>query len=253
MPKFIPLLVLALMGTLTLFGPPATATEPSVEPPGTYLRGNLGTYTVKTHVHLRLDHGGVNHPDAVGDENLSWDVQVVRADMRAKSRPPWATARTGTTSRRHRFPVASGQVICVRARQHSWEVTSAWSRPSCVVRARDDQHLRRKGSVRVVKDWRYADDRAARLLSRTRMLLHNVPAGALYGPVFTRPHGSACARPSWKIRGYPRPYTANGVVLEALHVSLQRTSVSGTAVMRSPAGPTCPVGGFIVVPGWMPR
>lgn len=257
MPKLILLLVLALMGTLTSFSSPAIATEVAVEPPYAYLRGNLGIYTVKTHVQLRLDRGGVNMPDAVGEENLSWDVQILRADMRATSRPAWRTARTGTTVRRHEFAVGPGRIICVRARQHSWGVTSAWSPLTCVVRARDDERLRREGPVKVVKDWRYADDRASRLLSRTRMVVSGVPAGAMYGPVYTdhgiRADGSVCTKPSWRIRGHREPGGATGVALNALHLSLHHTRVSGTAVMRSPFGSTCPVGGFVVVPKWMPR
>jgi hypothetical protein len=257
MPKLILSLALALVGALATLPSPAAAADGVVEPPQTYLRGNLGMYTIATTVALRIDRGAVNMPDAVGEENLSWDVQVLRADMRATARPAWRTARTATTLRQHVFGVSSGQIICVRARQHSWEVTSPWSRLTCVVRALDDEHLRRVGPVKVVKDVRYVDDHASRIRARTRVLIGAVPAGALYGPVFTdpgiRPDGTVCTKPSWRIRGQREPNGATGVTTGPLDLLLHRTSVAGTAIMRSPFGMTCPVGGFVVVPRWVPR
>jgi hypothetical protein len=137
-------------------------------------------------------------------------------------------------------------------------MVSAWSPLTCVVRARDDRHLRREGPVDVVTDWRYADDRASVLLPRTRMFVPRIPAGALYGPVFTDRgvlmDGSVCTEPSWRITGQSEPDGANGVRDGgALMVLFHRTSVAGKAVMRSPFGRTCPVGGFVVVPRWIPR
>lgn len=257
MPKLILFVVVALMGTLLPPGTPAVAAVAAVDPPTTFFHGNLAIYTVTTHVPLRLDKGAVNLPDAVGEENLSWDVQAFHTDMRATAPAAWRTIRTRTTVRLHQLPIGSGRVLCIRARQHSWGVTSAWSRFTCVVRARDDERLRREGAVKVVSDWRYADDRASKLLSRTRMLVPGVPADAMYGPVFTdhgiRPSGSRCTRPTWKIRGQRMPDGATGITSGSLHVLLQRTGVSGTAVMRSPFGTSCPVGGFVVVPRWVPR
>ena len=257
MPKLILSLALALVGTLAAVTSPAAAADAEVGPPGLFFRGNLAIYTTTPEVRLRIDRGDVNMPDAVGEEQLSWDVQVLRTDMRTASRPAWRTARTATTAQHHVFRVTSGDIICVRARQHSWGVTSAWSRLTCVVRARDDQQLRRRGPVRIVTDPRYADDRASVLLSRTRMLIGGVPAGAMYGPVFTdrgiRPDGSRCTKPSWRILGQREPGTAVGIGTGALKLQMHHTRVSGTAIMRSPFGRTCPVGGFVVVPRWMPR
>ena len=257
MPKLFLSLVLALMGTLAAATSPASATGEEVGPPQTFFRGNLAIYTTTPDVRLRIDRGDVNMPGAVGDENLSWDVQVLRTDMRTASRPAWRTARTATTARYHSFRVSSGNIICVRARQHSWGVTGTWSSLTCVVRALDDEHLRRRGPVKVVTDLRYADDRASVLLSTTRMVIGGVPAGAMYGPVYTdrgiSPSGARCTFPTWRIRGYSTPGSATGVATGLLRVSFHRTSVAGTAIMRSPFGRTCPVGGFVVVPTWIPR
>ncbi len=255
MRKLILLLVLALTGTLAVLPSPVVATTEPVEPPYPYLRGSLGMYTVKTHVRLRLDAGGVSMPDVVGEQNLSWDVQVLRADMRAATRPAWRTALTRTTLRHHEFAVGSGRIICVRARQHSWGVTSRWSQLTCVVRAREDQHLRREGRIRVIEDVRYVDGRASKILSRGRMLVRGVPAGALYGPVLTHRlnDDDPCVRPSWRIRGHREPDGSFGVASGAVMVLFHRTRVAGTAVVWSPYGPSCPVGGFVVVPRWVPR
>lgn len=257
MPKVVLLLVLALAGASISPAPPAVATEGHVDPPGTYFRSNLGIYTVQPQVSLRLDRGAVELPGATGDEELSWDVQVLRADMRATSPPAWRTALTGTTAQRHVLAVGSGQVVCVRARQHSWGLSSDWSTLTCVVRARDDENLRRKGPVKLVRDRRYADGRASVLRPGTRVLLRGVPAGAKYGPALTyrgiRPDGTVCATPSWRIRGEREPAGSRGVAHNALHVWLHRTKVAGTAVLRARYGDACPVGGFVVVPTWMPQ
>ena len=259
MPKLILSLVLVLIGTLASVSSPAVAVAAvqAVSPPGTYFRGSLGIYTITPQVRLRLDRGGVNMPDAVGEEKLSWDLQVLRTDMRSASPPAWRTLRSGVTAQHHVLAVASGSIICVRARQHSWGVTSAWSRRTCVVRARDDQALLRRGPKKVVRDPRYTDGRASVLRRRTRMLIAGVPAGSMYGPVFTyrgiRANGTRCTTPTWRIRGHRQPRGAIGVIEGALRLSLHHTSVSGTAIMRSPFGRTCPVGGFVVVPRWMPR
>lgn len=257
MPKLFLSLVLALIGTLAAVSSPASATTEQVGPPGMYFRGNLGIYTTTPDVRLRIDRGDVEMPDAVGEESLSWDVQVLRTDMRTASRPAWRPARTATTARYHSFRVSSGDIICVRARQHSWGVTGGWSSLTCVARALDDEHLRRRGSVKVVPDPRYADDRASVLLATTRVVIGGVPAGAMYGPVYTdrgiSPSGARCTFPTWRMRGYPTPSSATGVSTGALRLRFHRTSVAGTAIMRSPFGRTCPVGGFLVVPRWMPR
>ncbi|HWJ09409.1 MAG TPA: hypothetical protein VNS46_08540 [Nocardioides sp.] len=259
MPKLILLFVLALVGSAASFATPAVATAtgadatlPTVGAPYTFFRGNVGPYSVRPQIRLRIDRADVNMPDATGEENLSWDVQVLRADMRAASRPAWQTAITGTTEQWHEFLVGSGRIICVRARQTSWGVTGAWSYRTCVVRALDDQALRRVGPVRLVRDVRYVDNRAARILPGTRMVIGGVPAGARYGPVYTdRPGDDAvCARPSWTIRGQREPDGSRGVASGALQISFHSTRVAGVAVMRSPYEPSCPVGGFIVVPVW---
>ncbi|MEV5002395.1 hypothetical protein [Nocardioides sp. LML1-1-1.1] len=259
MPKKLVLLVLlALLGTLTPAAAPSFATAPTVEPPGTYFRsGPLAVYAVTPWAHLRIDRGGVNMPGATGPENLTWDAQVLRADMRAATPPPWRNAFTGTTVRSHVLAIAPGQVVCVRARQHSWGATSAWSLLTCVVRAREDQSVRRKGPVRVVTDGHYLDRRASILRSGTRMVIGGIPAGALYGPVFTkpalRPNGTVCAPPVWTIAGRRAPADAFGVSQDALHLWFHHTKVAGTAVVSSPYTRRCAVGGFVVVPRWVPR
>lgn len=262
MPKLIVTFLLALAAVLVPSSAPAVAASPlapasttaaTFEPPQTYFRGNLGIFTTRAEVRLRIDPGTPNISDPVGEENRSWDVQVLRTDMRSASRPAWQTAITGTTAQRHVLLVGSGRIICVRARQHSWGATSGWSYRTCVVRALDDQAIPRVGPVRVVDDVRYVDGRASKIRARTRMLIAGVPAGALHGPVFTDPPSTVCTRPSWRIRGQREPAGALGVASGALHVRYHRTNVAGTAVMGSPFGSTCPVGGFVVVPRWMPR
>jgi hypothetical protein len=266
MPRLIPLLVLALTGALTSFSPSVAASEapspavtvPAVGAPQTFFRGNLGPYSIRPQIRLRIDPAvEMNLPDATGEENRTWDVQVLRADMRAATRPAWQTAITGTTEQWHQLLVGSGRVICVRARQTSWGVTGAWSYRSCVVRALDDQALRHVGPLRVVDDWRYVDGHASRILARTRVVMGGIPAGAEYGPVLTdrgiRPDGTVCNKPRWKIAGQREPGYAIGVSTGPLDLLMHRTRVAGTAVMRSPYGPSCPVGGFIVVPSWVPR
>lgn len=257
MPRLMVLFALAVLGTLAPVVSPAAAAVQPVGPPQTFLRGNLAIYTTTPEVRLRLDPAVVNMPDAQGEENRSWDIQLLRADMRATSRPGWRTGRTRTNARHHVIAVSSGQILCIRARQHSWGVTGSWSSMTCVVRARDDEHLRREGAIRLVNDVRYADGRASVLRPRTRMSLSGVPAGALYGPVFTkirtRSDGSTCAAPSWRIAGQREPSGSRGVSSGALNVWFHHTNVARTAVIRSPYGSSCPVGGFVVVPKWMPR
>lgn len=254
MPKLVLLLVAALAAALTPVGATADVPEGTIGPPPFYLRGNVGPYTTAPEARLYLAEGTPNLPDAEGPQNLSWDVQVARADMRATSRPAWRAARTGTTVRNHLLPIASGQVLCIRARQHSWGVTSAWSRFTCVVRARDDERLRRTGPVRVVDDWRYADGHASVLTRRTAFYLGGVPAGAKYGPVYTNsgPDGPYCTDPTWRIAGQRLTAELLGVGHGAISFGFRRARVSGTAVLRTTYGPSCAVGGFVVVPTWVP-
>ena len=40
---------------------------------------------------------------------------------------------------------------------------------------------------------------------------------------------------------------------KAAGMFIHHTNVAGTAVIRSPYGSSCPVGGFVVVPRWLPR
>lgn len=264
MPRLIPLLVLALTGALASLAPSVAAdvpsttvttetTVPAVGAPQTFFRGNVGPFSVRPRIRLRIDPAvEMNLPDATGEENRTWDVQVLRADMRAATRPAWQTAITGTTEQWHELLVGSGRVICVRARQTSWGVTGAWSYRTCVVRALDDQALRRLGPVRVVRDVRYVDERASKILPGTRVMIGGVPARARYGPIFTDRMGddAVCPHPSWTIRGRREPADGRGVGSGALWMSFHYTRVAGTAVMRSPYGASCPVGGFIVVPVW---
>lgn len=257
-PKLVLSLLLALVGALTPAGSPAHAADGlAIEAPDLWFRGTVALYTTATTVPLRIDRGYLTTPPPGpdGPENLSWDVQMVRTDMRTATPPAWRTIRTRTTIRKHVIAVASGQVICVRARQHSWNLTSAWSRIRCVVRALDDQVLRRVGRVRVVKDTRYADGRASILPLGTRAYIGGVPADALYGPVYTHvgPGLTHCVTPSWRIRGHREPLGARGLSEGWVTVLFHHTKVAGTAVLWADTPQVCPVGGFVVVPRWVRR
>jgi len=254
MRRLVTLLTLAVASSL--FGVPAQAGD-GTEPPGVVLRGNLGIYTTKPELRLRIELGTVNIDDPQGPEDRSFDVEVLRTDMRTPARPAWQPYLTDTTARLHDLAIGSGQILCARARQQSWGVTTGWSDLTCVVRARDDEDLRRRGKAVFVKDRRYADGRAMVMTARTRIVVPRVPRKALYGPLLTDrgilPNGSVCTKPDWHLAGRREPNIAFGVVNWALKVSLHRTVPAGKAVMRTPFGRSCPIGGFVVVPRWLPR
>lgn len=256
--KLVLLVALVLGGALTPTGVSVGATPPAVEPPEAFFApSQLGTTTFAPAATFRIDPGGANLPEAQGPENRTWDVQVVRADMRAANPPAWRTGLSGTTQRYHSVPVAPGQVVCVRARQHSWGVVSTWSRISCKVRVREDQVLPRKGPVKVVTDRHYPDRRASVLPRGTSLVISGIPAGALYGPAYTKypagPTGVVCTPPSWKIAGRPESDEARGYAAGPLHVMLHRTTAPGTAVVWTPFPRRCTIGGFVVLPRWVPR
>ncbi|NGZ99724.1 hypothetical protein G5V59_03325 [Nocardioides sp. W3-2-3] len=118
--RLILLTLLALLGTLAPARlATATAAGPAVDPPALYFRsGALNVYSFTPQAYLRIDRGDTHLSGAEGPENLRWDVQVLRASMRAATPPPWRTAVSGTPAQNHVLAVAPGQVICVRARQH---------------------------------------------------------------------------------------------------------------------------------------
>lgn len=257
--KLVVLVALLLAGTLAPSGVSDAVTPPAVEPPMAFFPASqLGTSTLAPAATFRIEPGAVTLPQAQGPENRTWDVQVLRADMRAAKAPAWRTGLSGTAQRSHSVPVAPGQVVCVRARQHSWGVVSTWSRPSCKVRVREDQALPRKGPVKVVTDRHYPDRRASVLPRGTRLVLAGIPAGALYGPVYTKfpvgaTGGVVCTPPSWKIAGSPESDEARGYAAGPLHVMFHRTTTPGTAVVWTPFPRRCAIGGFVVIPRWVPR
>ncbi len=260
-PKLVLSLLLALVGALTPAGSPAHAADGiTLEAPFLSFRpssGDLGMYTLQRATSLRISAGAASEPVPDSEANFSWDVQVLRSDMRAATPPAWRTVLPRTTGRLHRFTVGAGQVICVRARQYLRGAISPWSRHTCVVRAREDQNIPHVGPVRLVKDGRYPDGLASVLPAGTRMVLSGVPARAMYGPVFTKPpvgsDGTVCAAPSWRIRGQREADSSIGITSNSLHISFRRTSVAGTALVWTTYPRRCAVGGFVVVPTWVPR
>ncbi|MCW2856171.1 MAG: hypothetical protein JWR52_1786 [Marmoricola sp.] len=246
MRRFVLLLTTALLCASGVVGP-AAADVATVGPPGVYLVGNRGNiFTTRIQVQLRLDPGEVNIPNAQGPEDLSWDLEVQSVGMRAPAPPSWTTPITNTTVRYHTLAIGSGRILCARARQHSWGVTSGWSKVMCVERARDDQSLRRTGPVHIVADWRYPDGHASVLLPTTRIRVSQIPAGAWYGPVYTdrgiRPDGTVCTHPTWHIVGHREPNRAYGFINNGITLMMHRTRAPGTAILRSPFGHTCPAG-----------
>lgn len=249
------LLALPLLAVSLPASPAMAGSQGSVEPPDVYLSGKLGTVTLVGANRMRIDPVGANVPDATGPEERTFAVELSRTPMRAAHRSAWQDRLTATPRRRHEIHLARGEVVCVRARQTSWGVTSAWSAPSCVVRPLDDRQVRRRGPVAELPDRRYADGHASRLRHGGRLLLPGVRKGARYGTLYTDygPHEAQyCVTPDTHLVGQRRPRTMRGVGEGRLVAMLARAHAPGTAVFGSPVGPICRVGGVLVLPRWLP-
>lgn len=222
----------------TVLTPPYVGTADAIE----------FTVTARPRVRFLVDAGWVEGPvDESQPEERSYDIQVRRAGMLAPRAPQWRLVSSGDDRRWHRFDLPSGRVVCVRARQHSYGLTSAWSRPSCLVRARDDSQARRSGSMHVVREPGYEDRRATRLTGG-RLSMPGVPRGARYGFLVSEHGTDGNSYPAFGLAGGPLHYSCLGGTEGSLFWCARPARRAGTLVATSVSSD--PVGGLVVIPRW---
>lgn len=246
------------LGTSPVAMPASVAAEEatgSVHAPWVGYRAELGDVTARRTVRWEVQDGywEGEPPDVAADK--SFDVQIVRGGMRRKARPAWAGFRTATTDQVYVIPIDTGQVVCLRAREHLFGETSPWSHKSCVMRPLDDRLVRATGRVRRVDDSLFADGRATVLSGNGRLYLPRVPERAWYGFLsrWRRPaHEYRTVYPNWRIIGHRRPNGSSGVVEGLLHYATYHRYAGGTAVYWAPRDSrTVHIGGLVVIPFWM--
>jgi hypothetical protein len=210
------------------------------------------TVTVAARVRFLIMEAMVEYygyePDRPKD--LSYDVQVRRGSMFAARPSAWRTAIVGTTKARQTFPLRGGRALCVRARQHSYGVTGPWGEAECLVRGRDDSKVRRSGPMKVVKERKYADDRATALM-KGGVLRMRVPKGARYGIVVTQREGDAYDYPGFGLSGTPVSPNCRGGFGHTLEWCARRAPHRGTLVVRNLTVVSNPVGALFVIPRWV--
>ncbi|MBZ5738993.1 hypothetical protein [Nocardioides mangrovi] len=249
---------LAALSALALVALPAQpslagAEAPSVSAPQVYSTSYLGAVTVKPTQLFRIAPGGADQGDASGPQDRSFDIQVSRTPVRAARPRPWTDRVDHSTDRRLRVRLAAGEITCVRVRQHGWGATSGWSERRCAVRALDDRQAAADGPIRRVRDHRYADGRATYLPAGSALRVAKVPKRAWYGAVYTAfptssPHH--CVGPDLRLVGKGRPHGYKGGGNGDLEYRYSTARRAGTAVIESRTGPTCHIGGAVIVPAW---
>ena len=187
------------------------------------------------------------------EEARSFDVRIRRARMRAARPPAWRLRSTGETRLTHRLRVGAGRIVCLRVRQHSFGLRSAWSAPNCVVRPLDDSRLRRQGRVTTVRDRHYPDHRARVLHRDGRLLLPRVPRRAWYAAVQTNVRRAGHRWPDIRILGHRASTDCSGGYRGRVVWCARRTTHAGTAVVSVRGRASNPVGGVVVLPKWMLR
>lgn len=209
------------------------------------------TVTARSHVRFWIMAGSPDNgwPDV--PENRTYDVQIRRASMLAARAPAWRTRWTGLTAERLRLRIGGGRVLCLRIRQHSFGLTSAWSPPDCVVRGRDDARVRRTGPMHVERDTAYPDRRATVLGEGGTLRLRGVPRGARYGVVYTDRYDGR-GWPHIRTIGSRDVYTSGGTGAHGLGWDARPAAPRrGTLVIDTEYGSTEPIGALVVIPRWV--
>jgi hypothetical protein len=248
-----PALSLALV-PLTMSGGASYAASARLHSPDlSYSFGSVIEFAVLRRADARLtlhDDDGV----PFREDGDTYDFQVSRTPMRAAHRSAWRTVATGSDLGHRRLHVATGRVLCVRARLHRDGRTSAWSQRQCVVQPLADERLQRRGPMRVRPDHHFVDRHSTVLRTGGRLLLPGVPRGASYGPVYVDNGvlNDGHDQPEWWILGHRHLYQSaiggfNGELMWNAKVARE----PGTAVVTTDSPFALPIGGVVVLPSWL--
>lgn len=252
-------LVLLLVTFVTAFPAPGALAQPPVadrRAPGwaPYVGATdliEFTVTARSRVTFAISAGWPTTSSA-GPEDRTYDVQVRRASMLSAKPPAWRSRWTGSTVERRRMGIRGGQALCMRVRQHSYGQTSAWSKPACVVRGRDDARVRRSGPMDVERDIAFPDRRATSLGAGGNLQLRGVPKGARYGVVFTDVEGDSRAWPAFRLTGEPLQMdSSGGYGQHGLNWQVRPAPRAGTLQIHTEGASTLPIGALVVIPRWV--